>query len=221
MNGHAPIVYLVDDEPAVLKALARLLRTAGWETADFPSAESFLAYLGAEASRPAVLVLDVGLPGLSGLDLQRALGARAETLPIVFLTGKGSIPITVQAMKAGAVDFLTKPVSGHALIAAVGDAVAKAAAAAAARAERLAADEDVREFQERLARLTPRERQVLAAVAAGRLNKQIAGDLGITEQTVKFHRARVMERMQARTAAELMHMAARLGAPPAPPVENP
>ena len=221
MNGQAPIVYLVDDEPAVLKALARLLHTAGWETADFPSAESFLAYLGAEPPRSAVLVLDVGLPGLSGLDLQRALGPRADALPIVFLTGKGSIPISVQAMKAGAVDFLTKPVSGQALIAAVGDAVAKAAAAAAARAERLVADEEVREFQERLAKLTPRERQVLAAVAAGRLNKQIAGDLGITEQTVKFHRARVMERMQAHTAAELMHIAARLSVPPGPPIENP
>ena len=110
MNGQAPIVYLVDDEPAVLKALARLLHTAGWETADFPSAESFLAHLGAEPPRPAVLVLDVGLPGLSGLDLQRALGPRADALPIVFLTGKGSIPISVQAMKAGMVDFLTKPV---------------------------------------------------------------------------------------------------------------
>ena len=214
MNGQAPIVYLVDDEPAVLKAVARLLRTAGWETTAFPSAESFLAYLGGESPRPAALVLDVGLPGLGGLDLQRALGARADTLPIVFLTGRGSIPMSVQAMKDGAVDFLTKPVGGQALVAAVSEALAKGAASAIARAERLAADEDVREFQERLTRLTPRERQVLAAIASGRLNKQIAGDLGIAEQTVKFHRARVMERMQARTAAELMHMAARLGIPP-------
>jgi len=214
-GGAGPIVYLVDDDTAVLKALARLLHTAGWETAAFPSAEAFLVHLGAGPPRPGVLVLDVGLPGLDGLDLQRALGARVETLPIVFLTGRGSIPISVQAMKAGAVDFLTKPVSGQALITAVSDAVARAAVAAAARAERLAADEEVHEFERRLARLTARERQVLAAVVAGRLNKQIAGDLGIVEQTVKFHRARVMERMQAHTAAELMHMAARLGIAPA------
>ena len=161
--------------------------------------------------RPAALVLDVGLPGLDGLDLQRALGGRAEAPPIVFLTGQGSIPRSVQAMKAGAVDFLTKPVSGKALNAAVREALAKAATAAAARAEKLAADQEAREFERRLATLTPRERQVLEAVAAGRLNKQIAGDLGIVEQTVKYHRARVMERMRARTAAELMQMAARLG----------
>ena len=206
-----PIVYLVDDDPAVLKSLVRLLRTAGWETAAFPSAESLLAHLGAEPPRPAALVLDVGLPGLDGLDLQRALGDRAESPPIVFLTGRGDIPMSVKAMKAGAVDFLTKPVSGKALNAAVREALAKAATAAAARAEKLAADQEAREFERRLATLTPRERQVLEAVAAGRLNKQIAGDLDIVEQTVKFHRARVMERMQARTAAELMHMAARFG----------
>lgn len=211
MSGQAPIIYLVDDEPAVLKALERLLHTAGWETAAFLSAESFLASLGAEPPRPAALVLDVGLPGLGGLALQRALDARADALPIVFLTGQGSIPMSVQAMKAGAVDFLTKPVSGRALIAAVSQALMNTAMAAAARAESVAVEEEVREFDRRLATLTPRERQVLAAVAAGRLNKQIAGDLGIAEQTVKFHRARVMERMHARTAAELMHMAARAG----------
>jgi FixJ family two-component response regulator len=220
-DAAGPIVYLVDDDPAVLKALARLLHTAGWETAAFPSAEAFLVHLGAGSPRPGVLVLDVGLPGLDGLDLQRALGARVETLPIVFVTGRGSIPISVQAMKAGAVDFLTKPVSGQTLIAAVSDAVARAAVATAARVERLAADEEVLEFERRVARLTHRERQVLAAVVAGRLNKQIAGDLGIVEQTVKFHRSRVMERMQAHTAAELMHMAARLGIAPAMPSESP
>ena len=201
----SPLIYLVDDDPSVIKALGRLLNAAGWETEAFASAESFLSHLATDLAHPAALVLDIELPGLDGLALQRSLAAHSDDLAIVFLTGRGDIPMSVSAMKAGAVDFLTKPVSSEVLIAAVREALAKAAD----RAERRMAD--VGEFERRLARLTERERQVLAAVAAGRLNKQIAGDLGIVEQTVKFHRARLMQRMEAHTAAELMHIAARLG----------
>ena len=159
----------------------------------------------AGSKRAGCLVLDVTMPGLDGLELQRRLARDGQALPIVFLTGHGDIPMSVQAIKAGAVDFLTKPVRSEALLErrARGD---RAGGVGDARpAPEIAA------FERRLATLTPREREVLVAVVKGRLNKQIAGDLGIVEQTVKFHRARIMERMQARTVAELMHMAARLG----------
>jgi FixJ family two-component response regulator len=221
MEASPTTVYLVDDDPAVLKALTRLLRGQGWRTNAYASAEAFLAALAAEAAGPAALVLDVKLPGLDGLELQRRLGSRVEAMPVVFLTGRGDIPMSVKAMKAGAVNFLTKPVSGDLLIAAVREALAGAASRLAARAHRLAAEDEIADFRQRQATLTDRERQVLEAVASGRLNKQIAGDLGIVEQTVKFHRARVMQRMQARTAAELMQIAARLGIPAgAPPAAD-
>jgi FixJ family two-component response regulator len=221
MEASPATVYLVDDDPAVLKALARLLRGQGWSTTAYASAEAFLAALTPEAAGPAALVLDVGLPGLDGLELQRRLGSRVEAMPVVFLTGRGDIPMSVKAMKAGAVNFLTKPVSGEVLIAAVREALAGAASRLAAQAHRLAAEDEIADFRRLLATLTERERQVLEAVASGRLNKQIAGDLGIVEQTVKFHRARMMQRMQARTAAELMQIAARLGIPArAPPTAD-
>jgi FixJ family two-component response regulator len=149
-------------------------------------------------------VLDVTMPGLDGLELQRRLTEEGEALPIVFLTGHGDIPMSVRAIKAGAADFLTKPVSSEALISAVRAAIQQELLNRQSRAE-------IAGFEQRLATLTSREREVLAAVIKGRLNKQIAGDLGIVEQTVKFHRARIMERMQASTVAELMHIAARLG----------
>lgn len=151
-------------------------------------------------------MLDVQLPGLDGLALQRRLGAQGTALPIVFLTGQGDIPMTVTALKAGAVDFLTKPVEAARLVAAVGAALERD------RDAREAAGRGA-ELRRRLASLTPRERDVLAGLAAGKLNKQIAADLGIVEQTVKFHRARIMERMQARTLAELMHLTASLAGP--------
>jgi FixJ family two-component response regulator len=179
-----------------------MLSAHGWEVAAFDSAEAFLTTL--DPGKPGCLVLDVNLPGVDGLSLQEALSDRANALPIVFLTGAADIPMSVRAMKAGASDFLTKPVSAEALLEAVRRALATAAASRSSQLE-------VVELQARLARLTAREREVLTAVVAGRLNKQIAGDLGIVEQTVKFHRARLMERMEARTAAELMHIAARLG----------
>jgi FixJ family two-component response regulator len=203
-------VFLVDDDPGVLRALSRVLRDEGWRVETFESAESFLARR--DPNVEGCLVLDVTMPGLDGLELQRRLVDAGDSLPVVFVTGRGDIPMSVRAMKAGAIDFLTKPVETQALVDAVHAAIDGAATARVARAR-------VDELRQRLAQLTPREREVLAAVASGRLNKQIAADLGVVEQTVKFHRARIMERMQAGTVAELMHMAARLDvAPTAPPV---
>jgi FixJ family two-component response regulator len=197
----APTVHLVEDDAPVAKALARLLREHGLRAVVHESAEAFLAQRDARA--PGCLVLDVNLPGLDGLALQRQLAERGPAPPIVFLTGHGDIPMSVRAVKAGAVDFLTKPVDAEALLTAVRTALAEDA-----RARRAQADSAAR--RQRYASLTPREREVLEALALGRLNKQIAADLGITEPTVKFHRARIMERMQARTVAELMHLVARL-----------
>jgi len=195
-------VFLVDDDPGVLKALSRVLREEGWSVETFESAETFLAQH--DPNREGCLVLDVTMPGLDGLELQRRLAAEGQRLPIVFVTGHGDIPMSVQAIKAGAIDFLTKPVQAQALVAAVRSAIEADASARQTRAE-------THKLRQRLTSLTPREREVLAALAAGRLNKQIAADLGVVEQTVKFHRARIMERMQAKTVAELMHLAARLG----------
>lgn len=199
-----PTVSIVDDDALLVRALVRLLREEGWDARGFESAEAFLADL--DPAAPGCLLLDVQLPGLDGLALQRRLAELGAALPIVFLTGQGDIPMTVAAVKAGAVDFLTKPVEAARLVAAVRVALAR--------------DRDVREaachgaeLRRRYASLTPRERDVLALLAAGKLNKQIAADLGIVEQTVKFHRARIMERMQANTLAELMHQAARLAGP--------
>ena len=207
MTDHhdGPTVHLVDDDPQVAKALARLLREYGFGTAVFDSAEAFLAQR--DASAPGCLVLDVNLPGLDGLALQRRLAEGGPALPIVFLTGHGDIPMSVQAIKAGAVDFLTKPVAAETLLAAVRAGVAQDAQARQALAESAA-------LRQRHASLTPREREVLAGLVAGKRNKQIAADLGIVEPTVKFHRARIMERMQARTIAELMHQVAVLGLAP-------
>ena len=195
-------VFLVDDDPGVLRALSRVLRQGGWNVETFESAEAFLAR--PDPATDGCLVLDVTMPGLDGLTLQRRLAEAGEALPIVFVTGHGDIPMSVQAIKAGATDFLTKPVHAQALVAAVHAAIAENASARGSRAR-------IAELRRRLASLTPREREVLAAIVEGKLNKQIAAGLGVVEQTVKFHRARVMERMQARTVAELMHIAATLG----------
>lgn len=201
-DSSTPTIFLVDDDPGVLKALARVLREEGWQVETFESAEAFLARRDFRVH--GCLVLDVALPGLDGMELQQRLAEAGQRLPIVFLTGRGDIPMSVRAMKAGAVDFLTKPVLAETLLAVVRAAIDKGASERQVRA-------DLTQLQERFASLTPREREVLAAVAAGKLNKQIAFDLGIVEQTVKFHRALVMERMQAKTVAELMLLAARLG----------
>jgi FixJ family two-component response regulator len=195
------VVYIVDDEPAVLTALSRQLRTNGWRVETFESAEAFLEHREPQAA--ACLVLDVSLPGLDGIQLQRQLLEMRETMPIVFLTGHGDIPMSVRAMRAGASNFLTKPVNAADLCGAIRQAMDEEAVGRCARTE---ADR----LRERLARLTLREREVFEAIAGGKLNKQIAGDLGIVEQTVKFHRAHIMERMEAHTSAELMRMAAKL-----------
>lgn len=193
-------IFVVEDDPAVTKALSRLLKVNGWRVETFASAEAFLA--AREPDAAGCLVLDVNLPGLDGLALQQRLRESGEDLPIVFLTGHGDIPMSVRAMKAGAADFLTKPVGGEAL-----DAALRAAIEAHASQQRHLGD--TRTLRKRLEALTPREREVLAEIVAGKLNKQIAFDLGIVEQTVKYHRARIMERMQAKSVAELMHIVAR------------
>jgi FixJ family two-component response regulator len=195
-------VFLVDDDLGVRRSLSRVLREAGFDVQAYESAEAFLAR--PDATSRGCLVLDVSMPGLNGLDLQSRLLQARESMPIVFLTGHGDIPMSVRAIKAGAADFLTKPVASEALLAAVRAALDQNAAARQA-------DAQAAELARRFASLTAREREVLAALVAGKLNKQIADDLGVVEQTVKFHRARIMERMQARTVAELMHMAAKLG----------
>jgi FixJ family two-component response regulator len=193
-------VFVVDDDTAVSKALSRLLSANGWRVRSFASAEAFLE--AREPDAAGCLVLDVNLPGLDGLALQQRLRETGEDLPIVFLTGHGDIPMSVRAMKAGASDFLTKPVEGDRLDAALRVAIE-------AHASQLRNHGDTRNLRKRLDALTPREREVLTAIVEGKLNKQIAFDLGIVEQTVKYHRARIMERMQAKSVAELMHIVAR------------
>jgi FixJ family two-component response regulator len=202
VNGaDAPVVFLVDDDKQLLRALARLLREHGFKTAAFESAEAFLREH--DTSQPGCLVLDVNLPGLDGLELQRRLTERGASRPIIFLTGHGDIPASVRAVKAGALDFLTKPVAGETLLAAVRDALVLDA-----QARRETGMDTL--LRQRAASLSPREREVLEKLAAGKLNKQIAAELEISEATVKFHRARLMKRMHAHTVAELMHFAARL-----------
>jgi FixJ family two-component response regulator len=201
LAADVPVVFLVDDDPQVLRAHARLLREHGVATATYESAEAFLEQH--DASRPGCLVLDINLPGLDGLALQRRLAEAGRSRPIIFLTGYGNIPMSVEAIKAGAVDFLTKPVAAETLLAAV-----RAALQQDAQARRIADEDAV--LRQRMASLSAREREVLQRLAAGKLNKQIAGELGIAEATVKFHRSRLMERMQANTVAELMRSVARM-----------
>jgi FixJ family two-component response regulator len=207
-SNPAPTVFVIDDDPSVLRALTRLLTAAGFPARAFASPAAFLEQH--DPATPGCLVLDLALPGLDGLQLQQALTASGCARPIVFITGRGDIPTSVRAMKAGAVDFLTKPVDDEDLLAAVRNAVEMDRLARAAQAELDA-------FKQRLATLTPREREVLAHVVAGRLNKQIAADLGTVEKTIKVHRARVMEKMAAPSLAGLVRIAERLGIAPAGP----
>jgi len=197
-------VFVVDDDEGMREALQSLLRSVGLQVITFASAREFLTRPRPDA--PACLVLDVRLPDLSGLDLQRELVAAQLDFPIIFITGHGDIPMTVQAMKAGAVEFLTKPFRDQALLDAVAQALEKARAARAQRAGRA-------ELQERYAHLTPREREVLELVVAGLLNKQIASTLGLSEITVKVHRGQVMQKMGAESVTDLVRMADRLGLP--------
>lgn len=197
MSDPAYTVFLVDDDASVLRALKRLLKASGYGVRTYSSPLEFLAEH--DGTIPGCAVLDVSMPGLDGLELQAALTAGSATRPIVFLTGAGDIPTSVRAMKAGAVDFLTKPASSGELIAAIERAIARDANARKTFGE-------IAAVEARLATLTPREREVLALVVAGRLNKQSAGDLGTSEKTIKVHRGRMMAKMGVRTVADLVRL---------------
>jgi FixJ family two-component response regulator len=200
-------VFVIDDEPDLRRALERLLQAEGFEVRSFGSAPDFLGQLADDDV--GCIVLDVAMPGVDGLELQRRLAQGGAQLPIVFLTGHGDIPMSVQAIKAGAVDFLTKPVKRADLLRAVQAALDRAEAGRAI-AQATAG------LRARLARLTPREREVLEHVISGRLNKVIAARLGTTEQTIKVHRGRVMEKLGVGSVAELVRVAQLLGVAPAP-----
>lgn len=203
-----PTIFIVDDDPSIRKGLERLLRASGFKVQTFASAEEFLACRPCqEPSNPACLVLDVRMPGISGINLQRELAKAGIPLPIVFITGHGDIPMSVRAMKNGAVDFLPKPFAEKELLTAVEQALAKAA-----RLQKKAAEKA--EIQRRVNTLTPREYEVLRWVITGMLNKQIAAELKITEKTIKVHRARVMQKMQADSVADLVRLAQKTGVTP-------
>lgn len=201
MTAVGGTVFLVDDEPGMLKALTRLLKAEGFAVRAFTSAKTFLEAYQPEAL--SCLVLDVAMPGLNGLELQQRLTRPGVRLPIVFLTGHGDIPMSVQAIKAGATDFLTKPANDADLLRAVRAALQRAAEQRDLMAEAVL-------LRQRYASLTPREREVMSHVVAGQLNKQVADDLGIGEHTVKVHRARVMEKMGVESFPDLVRAAERL-----------
>jgi FixJ family two-component response regulator len=194
-------IHVVDDDESLRTALMRLLRAAGYAVRTYPSAGDFL--LNKPENAPGCVVLDVRMPGPSGFELQEAIAKLDESLPIIFITGHGDIPMSVRAIKAGAVDFLTKPVRKETLLQAVRTALAGSA-------ERCATRELLHSLHSRYESLTPREREVFAQVVSGKLNKQIAGELGTCERTVKAHRAHVMEKMQLTSLAELVHAADQL-----------
>jgi FixJ family two-component response regulator len=206
MPDVTPIVFVVDDDLSVRESLELLIRHAGWQPETFASAPAFLAR--AHPTGPCCLVLDVTLPGLSGLDLQQQLAARTE-MPIIFITGHGDVPMSVQAMKAGAVEFLTKPFQADVLLEAIRDAIERSRVAISLNAE-------IRVLRNCFEALTPREREVMVLVVTGLLNKQVGRDLGISEITVKAHRGQVMRKMKADSLPDLVTMAARLGLSSAP-----
>ena len=207
MTPATPIIFVVDDDVSVRESLEGLIRSEGWDVETFSSAEAFLTRPRALA--PSCLVLDVTLPDLSGLDLQKRLADRSD-MPIIFITGYGDVPMTVQAMKAGAVEFLTKPFGDEALLGAIRQAIERSRAALYQAGE-------VRILRDRYASLSRREQEVMALVIAGRLNKQVGFELGISEITVKAHRGRVMRKMEADSLADLINMAAKLRLPPPAP----
>jgi len=203
MSGDAPIVFVVDDDVSVRESLGLLLSHEGWKCEVLESAQAFLSR--PRPLVPSCLILDVELPDLSGLDLQKRLAAERRDMPIIFITGYGDVPKTVQAMKAGAAEFLTKPFDDRALLGAVREAIERSGASLREAAE-------MRALEDKRASLSPREREVMALVVTGLLNKQVGGELGISEITVKAHRGRMMEKMGARSLAELVNMNAKLRA---------
>jgi len=201
MSTATPIVFIVDDDISVRESLELLVRCEGWRPETFESAQTFL-----ERPRsfvPSCLVLDVSLPGLNGLDLQERIAAERTDMPIIFITGYGDVPKTVQAMKAGAVEFLTKPFKDEVLLSSVRQALERSRLA-------IAHDMEMKELRDRYASLTPREQQVMGLVVSGLLNKQVGGELGISEITVKAHRGKVMRKMKANSLADLVKMTAKL-----------
>ena len=198
----SPTVFIVDDYAPVRSAVSRLLRASGFAVAAFASPEKFLAQY--DPHTPGCLVLDLDIPAVNGLELQRVLARKGNVMPIIFLTGQGDIPSCVEAMKRGASDFLTKPVNDEDLLAAVRAAIEKDRAFRREQTE-------LSEIRLRLATLTPREREVLEHVVTGNLNRQIAADLGTAEQTVKVHRAHLMQKMRVRSVAELVRLTERCG----------
>jgi len=201
MADVTPLVFVVDDDISVRESLELLITSAGWRPETFASAPDFLAR--PRVSVPSCLVLDVTLPGLNGLELQQRLAERTE-MPIIFITGHGDVPMSVRAMKAGAIEFLTKPFNDDVLVKAIGNAIERSRAA-------LRVDAEMRALRICYDSLTPREREVMTLVVAGLLNKQVGGELGISEITVKAHRGHVMRKMKAESLPDLVTMAARLG----------
>jgi len=207
MSHATPIVFVVDDDVSVRESLELLIRSEGWQPETFASAQEFLTR--PRVLVPSCLVLDVSLPGLNGLDLQKRIAADRIDMPIIFITGYGDVPMTVKAMKAGAVEFLTKPFGDDVLLNAIRNAIERSQTALGHEAE-------IRALRDCYASLTRREREVMALVVSGRLNKQVGGELGVSEITVKTHRGNVMRKMKADSLADLVNMAARLRPAPAP-----
>lgn len=201
MAHAAPIVFVVDDDVSVRESLEALIRCAGWRVVAFESADEFLAY--PRSSAPSCLILDLSLPGLNGLDLQERIANERCDMPIIFISGYGDIPKTVRAMKAGAIEFLTKPFNNDELLNAIRQAMERSTAA-------LAHQSETRQIQEQLKTLTTREREVMELVVSGLLNKQVGAELGISEITVKAHRGKVMQKMNADSFADLVKMTERL-----------